>query len=78
MREIISSIKNLYGIEMGIDDFNSLLLWYKLNSRKIDETNFKGELEVYLSEKYGEIILNEEDTSNLSYLLSLIREYKKK
>lgn len=81
LKEIILYIYEKYGLLLSEDEAKDFIDWFKLNSEILtDENKVDVESRKYLYDKYKErpSYVNEEDLSNMTYLLSLLRKEIKK
>lgn len=80
MEDIALYILKKYGYSLSIEELNSVLQWFENNNGNIvDEDDLDLKLRGFLYEEFPEKILYlcEEDTSNMNYLLQMLKDIKK-
>lgn len=81
MENIILYIYKKYGYQLNINEVNIVIDWYNENKDAlINDEILNKSLRKFLHEAFPNKILhlNEEDTSNMNYLLSLLKDTSKK
>lgn len=78
MVDVKEYIKQLYGIELNEVQLTEFIIWYKRECSACADGEEICKIEEYLSEKFGGILLLEEDLSSIQYLLiSLLKNQKR-
>lgn len=79
MNNIAVYIMNKYGYDLNRDELDIVIQWYKDNENSIkDEKDLDLKIRDFLIEKFPDklSIVMEEDTSNMNYLLNLLKSTK--
>lgn len=79
MENIASYIMKKYGYILNKDELDIVIEWYKDNEKNIkDEKDLDLKIRTFLFEKFPnkDLLLMEEDTSNMNYLLKLLKSTK--
>lgn len=80
MNDIAIYIFKKYGYKLNLEELNSVVQWYNLNKENIkDEEELDRRIRLFLFRQFPnkEIVLQEEDTSNMNYLLSMLKNTTK-
>ena len=80
MNDIAIYIFKKYGYKLNLEELNSVIQWYNLNKENIkDEEELDRRIRLFLYRQFPnkEIVLQEEDTSNMNYLLSMLKNTTK-
>lgn len=79
MKDIALYILKKYGYELNANELDIIVQWYERNKNTFkDEKDFDLKIRAFLVEKFPnkELHLFEEDTSNMNYLLSMLKNRK--
>lgn len=80
MENIALYIFKKYGYKLTIEELNIVIKWYENNEENIlDEDDLDNKLRDFLYKSFPNktLFLNEEDTSNMNYLLTMLKKNKK-
>lgn len=80
MEQLALYIFKKYGLKLTSDEIQEVLQWYKDNSYKlVDEETTDEEIHNYLYQRFSgrPIYIQDEDHSNMNYLLSMLKSLTK-
>ena len=80
MRELKSYIFRNYGYQLTDEELELLINWYASNEYKLDEDNLNDEVLGFLVKTFSDkdVVLLEDDSSNITYLLALLKKATEK
>ena len=80
MRELMSYVFRNYGYKLDDEELKLLINWYASNEYRLDENNLNDEILGFLVETFPdkELVLLEDDSSNITYLLALLKKAAEK
>ena len=80
MRELKSYIFRNYGYKLTDEELELLINWYASNEYKLDEDNLNDEVLGFLVKTFPDkdVVLLEDDSSNITYLLALLKKATEK
>lgn len=69
-----------YGYKLTDEELKLLINWYASNEYRLDEDNLNDEILGFLVETFSdkELVLLEDDSSNITYLLTLLKKASEK
>lgn len=79
MEKIALYILKKYGYKLTLEELNIVIQWYENNEENIlDEADLDNKLRNFLYKRFPNktLFLNEEDTSNMNYLLTMLKNRK--
>lgn len=80
MENIALYILKKYGYKLTVEELNNVIQWYEDNAESIvDEDDLDNKLRDFLYKEFPNktLFLNEEDTSNMNYLLTMLKNRNK-
>ena len=80
MRELKSYIFRNYGYKLTDEELELLINWYASNEYKLDEDKLNDEVLGFLVKTFHDkdVVLLEDDSSNITYLLALLKKATEK
>ena len=80
MRELKSYIFRNYVYKLTDEELELLINWYASNEYKLDEDNLNDEVLGFLVKTFSDkdVVLLEDDSSNITYLLALLKKATEK